>query len=969
MALYEHDINVLIASLLADRATNWSITPQATRVIRESPGKAFDILIEQPGRQPIVVENKFEPDNADQDAQSRLGSIVDASGRTIRAAIALQTPVALKYADSIQNAQSDLPQSVFHYCLYQANPDNCKIQRYPNSGYVNGDLVDLAMFIDAAGFPTEALDKSIEVLEKGVMEAVTVLKELANYTPEFKVELAEMFTQSFRDDRVEQVLGIGCTILINALVFQQRLAGLHGIRSLSRMKSQNALHQAGILAEWERILQINYWSVFSLATSFLKIVLVPTYAHELLSVVARTAEELTELGASESHDIAGVVFQRFITDRKYLATYYTRPESATLLAQLAIRRNDVNDSDKYRKFRIADYACGTGTLMHAAYHRLARLYEFTGGSPAKHHGYKMSETLTAFDVVPSAAHLTASMLSGVFPRETYTKTRVTIPAYGTSIDPTKVFLGSLELLAAESYLFSTFDISESTAIHARSEEKEPYALNVESGTENLVIMNPPFTRAMSDWIKGDEGTYKPFNALGNAPEVQVRMKAREKLLTQNTCYNGYQSMPSAFCAIAHKMVREGGQIALVLPLTCCAGVSWHKFRNLLATEYQNVVIVSITAKSDGSTSWSANTSISEVLVSATRRTIGTESPMNAQLGLFVNLHRRPTSSMVAIEVGRKIRQLREQTTSVRTMEDGVTGVYPLSLGDDVLGEAIFSNLERHSWPAVGIQRLVLGQIVEQLSTGVLTTLEQLNHQLEIEPLRTFTTVGPAANNIANNQTAAFDRFATSNPSVFPMLWRCESHSQRSLITKPDTEGAIRPGRDRSANSIWDTRSYLHIASEAGFKTHRVIAVLTPRRCIGGRSWPSVQLPDIRQEKALCLWFNTSLGILLYWYFSSKQQRTRGIMTVRALANFPALNVSKFSSLQLDAADALFESMSDLEFDRVNNLMNDQVRTQLDEEFLGRIVGIPSEAIDQLQQLRSLWGEEELTTKSSVPSNN
>ena len=42
------------------------------------------------------------------------------------------------------------------------------------------------------------------------------------------------------------------------------------------------------------------------------------------------------LGVSQSHDLSGTVFQRLIADRKFLATFYTRPESAALLAHLAI---------------------------------------------------------------------------------------------------------------------------------------------------------------------------------------------------------------------------------------------------------------------------------------------------------------------------------------------------------------------------------------------------------------------------------------------------------------------------------------------------------------------------------------------------------------------------------------------------------------------------------------------------------
>ena len=59
-------------------------------------------------------------------------------------------------------------------------------------------------------------------------------------------------------------------------------------------------------------------------------------AVDALRVMRRTADRLVALGVSQSHDLSGTVFQRLIADRKFLATFYTRPESAALLAHLAI---------------------------------------------------------------------------------------------------------------------------------------------------------------------------------------------------------------------------------------------------------------------------------------------------------------------------------------------------------------------------------------------------------------------------------------------------------------------------------------------------------------------------------------------------------------------------------------------------------------------------------------------------------
>ena len=70
-----------------------------------------------------------------------------------------------------------------------------------------------------------------------------------------------------------------------------------------------------------------------------------------------------------SHDLTGAVFQRLIVDRKFLAAYYTTPAAAALLAGLAIDAEETpsgqpwSDVTGIEALRIADFACGTGTLL------------------------------------------------------------------------------------------------------------------------------------------------------------------------------------------------------------------------------------------------------------------------------------------------------------------------------------------------------------------------------------------------------------------------------------------------------------------------------------------------------------------------------------------------------------------------------------------------------------------------------
>ena len=47
---------------------------------------------------------------------------------------------------------------------------------------------------------------------------------------------------------------------------------------------------------------------------------------------------MNSTGVENSHDLTGRIFQKLIADRKYLATFYTLPASAALLARLAVAK-------------------------------------------------------------------------------------------------------------------------------------------------------------------------------------------------------------------------------------------------------------------------------------------------------------------------------------------------------------------------------------------------------------------------------------------------------------------------------------------------------------------------------------------------------------------------------------------------------------------------------------------------------
>jgi len=152
-----------------------------------------------------------------------------------------------------------------------------------------------------------------------------------------------------------------------------------------------------------------------------------------------------------SHDLTGAVFQRLIADRKFLAAFYTHPASAALLVGLTINPYQTPGNGSWTKesdvtsLRVADFACGTGTLLSEAYRRIGQIYESYGGNSDFIHPEMMSQALIGCDVLPAAAHLTASMLASSHPSVKYEGSKIFTVAYGPREDG-GVALGSLDLL-------------------------------------------------------------------------------------------------------------------------------------------------------------------------------------------------------------------------------------------------------------------------------------------------------------------------------------------------------------------------------------------------------------------------------------------------------------------------------------------------------------------------------------------
>src|SRR5579885_3307843 len=435
MATTEHTINDALAELLRGTRRVWRddnvVSSENTGQLKGSNARP-DILVVEPNVSPVVIETEVLPAlTVESEAIDRLGKQLKATGSTILSSVAVRLPIRLRNKSSNSLKKELAAATDLEMALYTGSkPDAAS--RVPHTGWMVGTVSDLSILTQSASVPPDVIEEAVTNLVNGVSEAAGLLNQIAKSNSEAVEKISK---ELFQED-VEQTRRMATTILANAFVFHEALAGkLKGVNSIDELRGKKKFSKASILAEWEKILLINYWPIFDIARRILEHVPVAE-SKPLIERLAETADRLLENRLMRSHDLTGAVFQRMIVDRKFLAAYYTTPASAALLVGLALtpEKTPANtpwaNTDEVKALRIADFACGTGTLLTTAYQRIGQYHELAGGDSESLHSEMMANVLVGCDVLPAAAHLTASMLSGAHPTITYGQSKILTVAYG-----------------------------------------------------------------------------------------------------------------------------------------------------------------------------------------------------------------------------------------------------------------------------------------------------------------------------------------------------------------------------------------------------------------------------------------------------------------------------------------------------------------------------------------------------------
>jgi len=938
----EPSANNELGDLLRGMLFGCQIRSENTQLIVGNPSLQLDNLITAADRAPVVVEAEYEAvGTAEADAAGRLGLFVVNESNPIEAAIALRYPDSVRYSNNRRNALREARLS--YAVLYEDG------SRFPEAGWLEGHVADLANLISLVSVPQPAVDEASALLEAGIERGVIVLNEMHELRPLIMPAIARLLGMP----DVTQTRRMACAIVANAMVFHERLSGAHDIRSLRMVCGPDVSNPFGdTLDEWAGILQVNYWAIFSIAKDIMER-MPAEYGAMLLRTLRDTALQVTTTGASIAHDLTGRIFQRLIADRKYLATFYTLPASALLLARLAVGKMDKvdwSDADAIGKLRVGDFACGTGALLSAAYQQISGRHERTGGDPTALHSVMLEEVLYGCDVMPSAIHITGSTLSGIAPSVQFDNSRLYTLAYGRQQDGS-VAIGSLELLqsSAAMTLFNTSDPAMRTG-SVGEETAAQIVADVPDGGFDLVIMNPPFTSNTKHRDADGNVQNAAFAAFGASVDDQDDMAARLTRLARNSHYHGHAGLGSAFASIADEKVRPGGVLALVLPFTAVNGASWAKFRRMLATRYTDITIVSTTA--DGAEmSFSSDTGIAECLIIG-RRASKTDPPTGR--AQFVSLRRRPQSFAEAQETADAIRS----SIELRQLEDGPYGGIPIRCGAAPIGEILDAPVDQleNGWGAARIANATVAQVAHSLANGRLWLPAE--HQALEAPI---TRLGEVAQLGVHDSmltmathNGPFVKEPPSPISIYPSLYNHDAIRETRLICEPDSQLRVKPGMETRAAELWATASRSHVNRDFRLNSQPLAVAFTNRVSIGGTVWPNVIFDDPRFEYAWAVWGNSTLGLLSYWWNSSRQQSGRGRMTRQLIPLLPVLDFRTLSDAQLATVEYLFNEFRNLELQPAYLADADPNRALLDRRVVCDLLGFHDDTYQAVRRLAQMW---------------
>lgn len=958
--------------MLDRRKKTWRVEEE-DQYVAEGKARRPDILVTQAAKACVGIEVELgDGREVEVDARKYLGLRLRGVGR-IQCVIAAKLPDALRETRS-SDMEDAVARSEMKVAVLRTGAEGTTRWPEEEKAFVAMDLSTLAACLEHNQVEPEHVARAADALEAAIEEGARVLGEAAETRQGMQDEIKNLL----RQEASRQTWAMATAILTNAVAFHKSLAGWSGggdgktIRDPDEYRNQAGKpDRQALRKEWHRILkQVNYWPIFSIGAQLLTAVRHPETARKVLEACMEAAETLSSAGALQTQEVMGLALQRLIMDRDVLKTHYTLPASATLMCEAITERLKRSSQDKcWTAVRVLDPACGTGTLLSAMQTALMREAEAAGADTEEAH-LALLKSIQGLEVMPAAAHLTATQLSSAQPTVVYRESGIAATRFGHGDG--WISLGALDFLSGsdQEVLFQGSEPSYMQAPGTSGEKDEDKVVQetrpkvvVPHMGYDVVVMNPPFTSPTKHegesaeiplpmWaaFEQDERTQRMMQK-ERKRQIREMKKLRQKtyrLPPREPVGDDNAGLGSWFIDLGHEKLKDGGTLGIILPHTATSGEAWLKTQELLKEEYHDVVIYSIASTSTTGRAFSDDTGMAECMILATKG-----KSRQPEKGYSVTLLQRPASRTEAHAVAR----LAEDERLCMKAEQG-----RIEWGDGRNAGSWAREQIGGGAGSAGAENPELVRTVRHLQNGSLQPgRTRITGRVPVTQMGTLGTVGPVDRDLGwrdkgkrrpqavEDATRGAFRVVTGAPEgcTYPMLWNHHAPNERTVYVRPDCQGILRrEDLKEKAEELWERYAgYAHLNRDFQINSQPLGACLTEEPCLGGRGWPNLLCPNL---EATVLWENTTPGLMLSWWEGNRTQKGRSQRTVRSLRKHTTLDTRRLTKQQIQdlkgLADEIQRQPEEWTLLPANEAAKDPVRRKLDDTVL-RILGIEMKVID------------------------
>ena len=950
----EPSFNEALGTALRRSVARWRESPdyvqvERTRTIAGAAGKHPDILIADPEMWPVAIEASFDGRDADRDASARLGLETAASGMQIETAVAVRIPESCREWSRSRIAQ-ELGEGVeIAYAVHQRAGEGAP-KRWPSNGFVMGAAADLVDLLPLVASPREVVDETADYVAQRVQWAAARLHDPS--TPSQRERLAAEVHQR----TVLKGFATTMVVWLNALLTQARLHERHQ----NVPAPTDCCDEAGyplpydFVKAWRQILNENWRSVFEPAKNVMAraVAVNASATSQALRCLLEATQRIKARRLGAHINVGAELFPKLSDDRKTAAAYYTQPPAAEFLAAMTVTRKSLPsgiswaDANLWDHAKLADLACGTGTLLRAGYRRVAALHQRSGAatpdSMTRLHKAAMETGIYGTDISPIAAHLTASSLAALGDGNPYGATHVGWVRVGGT--PAKA--GALEYFEADEMddLFGT-----AGERSAGVEEEPPSSVYVGDDSLCWVLMNPPYSRT--------RGGQSAFDVAGVSDEERKACQRRWRDLARGKS-NNQAGMAASFLALADQKLSPGGRLGFVLPLTAAFADSWTTTRKLVETGYDDIVAIAFSAGGAlGREAVSADTGMEEMmLVAAKRASAGPSAVVVRCVTLYEPLRDAGQAHEIARAVGRAVGEIG-------------AGHIPVRVGDQEVGRVVAFEADGSGkpWTPVAAMSALLPEFSNALSQGRFGDLagpRTVAANVPFGCMEDLFEIGPTHDLIGypvgGDGRGAFE-FHPLPPGASLVgdraLWVADSKRQKRMEVRPTHKGIVPKaltGRDQ--DRMRARAATLFYARNLRWTSQSLLAAATEAPVMGGRSWTALGHADEHVLKAFALWANSTLGSLLHWSVGQRTQAGRSTTQIGALRRIPVPLLDRLDAPALDVAAREFDKIKTKLLRPLCQAQADPVRKEIDQAVV-RMLALPPWADEVVAKVRDLWCRE------------